>query len=337
MSSKTRGKLKRSGASGEELQPSPFELEVCKYLYRSLPSSEGRLGGCRVNYFNANNAVECLLKSKWADPLFKEKSPGSIHFSNSDVIARFMEKLLEKRLVGRAIKVKRKGSGKEKEDDKKKSKTSKGAESRSSKKKEVTQNEVDTPALPEKSLGTTRSVTTKSSRSSVAKEGSFMSYFVSTTTTTTSSASASVVTKRKKPTRLEYAVDQIFVLDDEGVYVWIYEAPPNLVTWLLGLALIAGVIACCAFPMWPWQARQGAYYVTLVALTLLGALLFLATLRALFYVLILLLSLGRMRLWLFPNLFADCGFFESFRPLYTLDRVTVTNRTVITDNAGAKE
>lgn len=165
-----------------------------------------------------------------------------------------------------------------------------------------------------------------------------MSYFVSTTATT---SSASVVTKHKKPTRLEYAVDQVFVLDDEGedegVYVWIYEAPPNLVTWLLGLALIAGVIACCAFPMWPWQARQGAYYVTLVALTLLGALLFLATLRALFYVLILLLSLGRMRLWLFPNLFADCGFFESFRPLYTLDRVTVTNRTVITDNAGAKE
>lgn len=101
MSSKKRGKMKSCGISSEELQPSPFELEVCKYLYRNLPSSEGRLGGCRVNYFDASNAVKCLLQSKWADPLCKGKSLGSVHFSNSDVVVRFMEKLLEKRLIGR--------------------------------------------------------------------------------------------------------------------------------------------------------------------------------------------------------------------------------------------
>ncbi|KAL5104424.1 Translocation protein SEC62 [Taenia crassiceps] len=325
MSSKKRGKLKRCGTSGEELQPSPFELEVCKYLYRSLPSSEGRLGGCRVNYFSASSAVECLLQSKWADPLPKGRRHCSVYGET----------------FGEAInrKVKRKGSGKEKEDEeeKKKSRTHRSAEWKSSRKKEVVQTEVDASALSEKWLAPTRSVTTKRSRSSVAKESSFMSYFVSC-----ASSPSSTSTKRKKPTRLEYAVDQVFVLEDEvegegegeSVYVWIYEAPPNLITWLLGLALIAGVIACCAFPMWPWQARQGAYYVTLVALTLLGALLFLATLRALLCVLILLLSLGRMRLWLFPNLFADCGFFESFRPLYTLDRVTIPNPKLVTNIDG---
>ncbi|EUB54284.1 Translocation protein SEC62 [Echinococcus granulosus] len=294
MNSKKRGKVKRCDTSGGESQPSPFELEVCKYLYRNLPSSEGRLGGCCVNYFYASNAVECLLQSKWADPLAKVKHPGSVQFSNSDVVVRFMGKLLEKKLIG----------------------------------------SIGTSTSPKKSLGTTRSIGTKNSKSSVAKEISFMSYFVS-------SSSSCVAGKRKKPARLEYTVDQVFVLDDEGedevVYVWIYEAPPSLITWLLGLAMIAGVIACCAFPMWPWQARQGAYYATLVAFTLLGFLLFLATLRALMYTLLLLLSLGRLRLWLFPNLFADCGFFESFQPLYTLDRVTVPTPNFVTDNTGEKE
>nr|CDS24278.1 Translocation protein SEC62 [Echinococcus granulosus] len=315
MNSKKRGKVKRCDTSGGESQPSPFELEVCKYLYRNLPSSEGRLGGCCVNYFYASNAVECLLQSKWADPLAKVKHPGSVQFSNSDVV------------------VKRKGSGKRKDDDKK-SKTHKGAEARNSSKNETILGSIGTSTSPKKSLGTTRSIGTKNSKSSVAKEISFMSYFVS-------SSSSCVAGKRKKPARLEYTVDQVFVLDDEGedevVYVWIYEAPPSLITWLLGLAMIAGVIACCAFPMWPWQARQGAYYATLVAFTLLGFLLFLATLRALMYTLLLLLSLGRLRLWLFPNLFADCGFFESFQPLYTLDRVTVPTPNFVTDNTGEKE
>ncbi|CDS39843.1 Translocation protein SEC62 [Echinococcus multilocularis] len=311
MSYKKRGKVKRCDTSGGESQPSPFELEVCKYLYRSLPSSEGRLGGCCVNYFYASNAVECLLQSKWADPLAKVKHPGSVHFSNSDVV----------------------GSGKRKDDDKK-SKAHKGAEARNSSKNETILGSINTSTSPKKCLETTRSIATKNPKSSVAKEISFMSYFVS-------SSSSCVAGKRKKPARLEYTVDQVFVLDDEGedevVYVWIYEAPPSLITWLLGLAMIAGVIACCAFPMWPWQAQQGAYYATLVAFTLLGFLLFLATLRALIYTLLLLLSLGRLRLWLFPNLFADCGFFESFQPLYTLDRVTVPTPNFVTDNAGEKE
>ena len=152
-------------------------------------------------------------------------------------------------------------------------------------------------------------------------ERSFMSFFLP--------SSNSTVTKRKKPARLEYTPDQVFLLesqtsggdDTESVYVWIYEAPPSLVTWLLGFALIVGIIACCAFPMWPWQAKQGAYYISLCLLALLGLLLLMAALRICFYCTVLILSLGKLRLWLFPNFFADCGFFESFQPVYSLERV----------------
>ena len=145
-------------------------------------------------------------------------------------------------------------------------------------------------------------------------------------------SSNSTLSKRKKPARLEYTPDQVFVLDsqtsgcddNENVYVWIYEAPPSVTTWLLGLALIIGIIACCAFPMWPSQAKQGAYYISMGLLALLGFLLFVAALRVSIYIVVLLLSLGNLRLWLYPNFFADCGFFESFRPVYTLDRAAST-------------
>ncbi len=128
------------------------------------------------------------------------------------------------------------------------------------------------------------------------------------------------VKKGKKTQRLEYADEQTFELNDpESVYIWIYEAPASLTTWLLGAALIAFVIACCFFPIWPWQARQAAYYATMAALALLGILLLVAFIRLVLYLVVLLGSLGRRRFWLFPNFFADCGFFESFQPVFSLE------------------
>lgn len=101
MDAKKRRKVKRGDLSDEGLQASTFELEVCKYLYRKVPSHEGRLAGCHIYYFHAKDAVQCLLQSKWADFNTKERNPESVCFSNTDVVLQFMSKLLEKKLIGR--------------------------------------------------------------------------------------------------------------------------------------------------------------------------------------------------------------------------------------------
>lgn len=157
-------------------------------------------------------------------------------------------------------------------------------------------------------------------------------------------ASALPTSRNKKPPRLEYAKDQCFVLDHEGavdqesigesVYVWVYEAPPSCMAWILGIALIIGIMVCCAFPLWPVQARQGFYYVTVVGAGVLCLLIFFMVLRISLFFVCIILSLGRWRLWLFPNFFADCGFWDSFRPLYSLEHVSPPSSSTFSQVSG---
>ncbi|KAM7532606.1 hypothetical protein Aperf_G00000131410 [Anoplocephala perfoliata] len=309
MDAKKRRKLKKGDIADDVMQPSPFELEVCKYMYRNLATKEGRLAGCHVSYFKANDAIDLLLKSKWACSSQKENNSRSICFSSPEIAVRFMEKLVEKRLIGRAMKIKRKAAVRRKDDKKSKGKASDP--------KELAKKGLNNEAQASLENSSVATPAAKGSSKASSDGSSFMSVF-----------SSYPVSKSKKPVRLEYATDQMFIVDSkpsengvEDVYVWIYEAPPSLTTWLLGFALIAFIIVCCAYPMWPSQARQGAYYLTILALSFLGFLIFVAFVRLVFYIFILLLSLGRLRVWIFPNLFADCGFLESFRPFYSLEKI----------------
>ncbi|KAM7532605.1 hypothetical protein Aperf_G00000131410 [Anoplocephala perfoliata] len=284
MDAKKRRKLKKGDIADDVMQPSPFELEVCKYMYRNLATKEGRLAGCHVSYFKANDAIDLLLKSKWACSSQKENN-------------------------SRAMKIKRKAAVRRKDDKKSKGKASDP--------KELAKKGLNNEAQASLENSSVATPAAKGSSKASSDGSSFMSVF-----------SSYPVSKSKKPVRLEYATDQMFIVDSkpsengvEDVYVWIYEAPPSLTTWLLGFALIAFIIVCCAYPMWPSQARQGAYYLTILALSFLGFLIFVAFVRLVFYIFILLLSLGRLRVWIFPNLFADCGFLESFRPFYSLEKI----------------
>ncbi|KAM3183790.1 hypothetical protein ACTXT7_009676 [Hymenolepis weldensis] len=302
MDYKKRRKPKRGDAAANEMRPTPFELEVCKYMYRKLPTKDGRLAGCLVNYFKANEAVEFLLKSPWANSSTGKKNLNSVCLSNREAAIRFMEKLIEKRLIGRALKVNRK-----RKDDK-------TAKVRKTNNPKETSKKTTTSSLDSES-GTSSEV--KSSAESSPNENSFMSIF-----------SSSSMSKPKKPIRLEYTADQVFSVhsepDESGaedVYVWIYEAPPSLKTWLMGFALIALVLLFCAHPLWPSSARLGLYYVLIVGLSFIGLIVLLALVRLFIFGAIFISSLGRLQVWVFPNLFAVCGFFESFRPFYSLERI----------------
>ncbi|RKP13833.1 translocation protein sec62 [Piptocephalis cylindrospora] len=103
---------------------------------------------------------------------------------------------------------------------------------------------------------------------------------------------------------------------EDGYYVWIYQGS-QIGMRIASFGLVALVFAGVMFPLWPQFMREGAWYVSVAILGLLGALFGLAIIRLIIYVISLpILPVG---FWLFPNLFADCGFFESFVPLYGWD------------------
>ena len=98
--------------------------------------------------------------------------------------------------------------------------------------------------------------------------------------------------------------------------MWVFEVT-SIWKWLIGGGLIVGSIAICLFPLWPESLRHLAWYATSsVAMGLLGLIFGLALIRLIVYGLVFAVTLGKCRYWLFPNLFAEVGFLESFVPIH---------------------
>jgi len=68
------------------------------------------------------------------------------------------------------------------------------------------------------------------------------------------------------------------------------------------LVMLAGVM----FPLWPVKLRIGVWYLSILALGLLGALIVLAIVRLIFWCITVVVS--KKAIWMFPNLFEDVGF-----------------------------
>ncbi|KAJ5175826.1 uncharacterized protein N7482_001703 [Penicillium canariense] len=96
-------------------------------------------------------------------------------------------------------------------------------------------------------------------------------------------------------------------------YVWLYEGPQ----WkqkAMAAAVVAGIFAVVLFPLWPIMLRQGVWYLSVGMMGLLGLFFAMSIFRLiLFCVTVFAVPPG---LWLFPNLFEDVGFFDSFKPLW---------------------
>lgn len=96
-------------------------------------------------------------------------------------------------------------------------------------------------------------------------------------------------------------------------YVWLYEGPQ----WkqkAMAAAVVAGIFAVVLFPLWPMMLRQGVWYLSVGMMGLLGLFFAMSIFRLiLFCITVFVVPPG---LWLFPNLFEDVGFFDSFKPLW---------------------
>jgi len=111
-------------------------------------------------------------------------------------------------------------------------------------------------------------------------------------------------------------INQLQKFSSEGYYAWFYEGSQWL-TYVGGLALVACMLAAVMFPLWPSFMRLGVWYLSMLVLAFLAALFALAIVRLIVYVITVFAT--PPGLWIFPQLFADVGFFESFVPLYEWD------------------
>jgi len=93
----------------------------------------------------------------------------------------------------------------------------------------------------------------------------------------------------------------------------LYEGP-QWKTKLYAVGALALILAVVFFPVWPYKLRIGVWYLSMACLGLLGLFFAMAIFRLiLFLVTMFAVPPG---LWLYPNLFEDVGFFDSFRPVW---------------------
>ncbi|ODQ78905.1 hypothetical protein BABINDRAFT_162569 [Babjeviella inositovora NRRL Y-12698] len=99
----------------------------------------------------------------------------------------------------------------------------------------------------------------------------------------------------------------------ESYFIWVYNKPnPMLIVY--SIIAIAAVFTILLFPLWPRFMRKGVWYLSMIAMGLIALLFVVAIIRLVMY--LISLAVCPKGFWLFPNLFEDVGFFDSFKPLY---------------------
>lgn len=83
------------------------------------------------------------------------------------------------------------------------------------------------------------------------------------------------------------------------------------------LGFVILVLAAIMFPLWPHSMQIGGQYLSYVLLCFIVVVMFFGVLRLVIY--IPLRIIGRPG-WLFPNLLADVGIIDSFRPVFAWEK-----------------
>ncbi|KAI0999039.1 hypothetical protein K3495_g9157 [Podosphaera aphanis] len=121
----------------------------------------------------------------------------------------------------------------------------------------------------------------------------------------------------RKPKRIKglwtVEIEQYQEFRDEIHFVWLYEGA-QIKQKLYAIGALALVFTIVMFPLWPMKLRLGVWYLSMGMLGLVGLFFVMAIFRLiLFTVTMIFVPPG---LWLYPNLFEDVGFFDSFRPVW---------------------
>ncbi|KAG0140941.1 hypothetical protein CROQUDRAFT_664494 [Cronartium quercuum f. sp. fusiforme G11] len=106
------------------------------------------------------------------------------------------------------------------------------------------------------------------------------------------------------------------LFDQEHYYAWLYDGNQLAVIAGAGL-MVAVILAGVMFPLWPVSLRIGVWYLSIAALGFVGLFFGIAIVRLIIYVITYFAAAPGI--WLFPNLFEDVGFVDSFIPLWGWD------------------
>uniref|UniRef100_A0A0N5A1S6 Translocation protein SEC62 n=1 Tax=Parastrongyloides trichosuri TaxID=131310 RepID=A0A0N5A1S6_PARTI len=109
-----------------------------------------------------------------------------------------------------------------------------------------------------------------------------------------------------------------FDKNDSYYYLWNYNPVP-LYKKIIGLCMIFVAIAFCLMPLWPESLRIGVYYLSVAAAVFIGFLFGLFIFQQILFYILMIVTCGRLRFLFLPNLIAECGFLESFVPLYSIE------------------
>lgn len=96
-------------------------------------------------------------------------------------------------------------------------------------------------------------------------------------------------------------------------FVWLYEGT-QIKQKLYAVGALIIVFALVMFPLWPMKLRLGVWYLSMGMLWLIGAFFAMSIFRLILFVITMFAV--PPGLWLYPNLFEDVGFFDSFRPVW---------------------
>jgi translocation protein SEC62 len=118
---------------------------------------------------------------------------------------------------------------------------------------------------------------------------------------------------------------------EELHFVWLYEGA-QIKLKLYAAGALAIIFAIVMFPLWPMKMRLGVWYLSMGMLGLIGLFFVMAIFRLiLFGITMFAVPPG---LWLYPNLFEDVGFFDSFRPLWGWQEVSFSKSILMTSTDG---
>lgn len=90
----------------------------------------------------------------------------------------------------------------------------------------------------------------------------------------------------------------------------------------MALALVLVLLMVVMFPLWPPMLRLGVWYLSMGMLGLIGLFILMSIFRLILFLATMVVT--PPGLWLYPNLFEDVGFFDSFRPLWAWHKVQYT-------------
>lgn len=109
-------------------------------------------------------------------------------------------------------------------------------------------------------------------------------------------------------------VEYLFNINNN--YIWIKEGS-QVANLSIGLALVVLALSIAMYQIWPRTLKYYTQYLFYAVVFLIGLLIATSVVRLVVYGITLFTH--PPGLWIFPNLFEECGILESFVPLYAFD------------------